>query len=268
MVDLDRLETDLYNEIMEMRAKEKKRDEDRENTVKRLKFASVVGIYIIVSVLVLSLLFMFLRHQFPEYFTKGNDITKELEKTKKKETDNNITISNVSPVTQNVVINIYNNGVLSHVPINKYKDGNQTVVNIGKPVKKKKTIEELKKEILNDKSLTEEEKKKKILELFGTRNINYSGKFAENKKKSRICNNSVVDSVNSANIALKAYDREDLNALTTAITATEKKNTYSNQVCKNIMSNEQLNESINTGNQHLKLLRQYEKILKSKSSNN
>jgi hypothetical protein len=264
MVDLNRLETDLYNEIMEMRAKEKKKDEDRENTVKTLKFASIIGTYIIVAILVFSLLFMFLKHQFPEYFNQKNTITKEVEEIKSTDKDHNITVSNVSPVAQNVVINIYNNGVLRHVPVNKYKDGNKTVIDIGKPVKKKKTIEELKEDILNDKSLTKEEKKKKLLELFGTKNINYSGKFSKNKKKSSICNKSVVDSVNSANIALKAYEREDLKALTTAITTTERKTKYSNQVCKNIMSDVQLTENINTGNKHLRLLRKYEKNLKSK----
>jgi len=263
MIDLDRLETDLYNDIMEMRAKEKKKDEGRENIVKALKFASIIGIYVIVGVFVFSLLFMFLRHQFPEYFNKESVITKEAEEIKNRDTDNNITVSNVSPVTQNLVINIYNNGVLSKVPINKYRDGNQTVIDIGKPVKKKKTIEELKKDINNDESLSEKEKKKKILQLFGTKNINYSGIYADNKKKSRICNNSIVDSVNLANIALKAYEREDLKALTVAITAAKKKTNYSNKVCKNIMNDAQLNESINTGNQHLKLLREYEKNLKA-----
>ena len=230
MVDLNRLETDLYNEIMEMRAKERKRVEDRENTLKTLKFVAIIGAYVIVSVFVLSLLFMFLRHQFPEYFTKGTVITKEVKKIKSKEVDHNITVSNVSPVTQNVVINVYNNGVLHNVPINKYRDGNQTVIDIGKPIKKKKTIEELKKDILNDESL---------------------------------CNHSVIDSVNQANIALKAYEREDLKAFTIAVATTEKKTEYSSKVCKNIMSNAQLNENINTGKQHLKLLRQYEKNLKS-----
>ena len=262
MVDLERLETDLYNEIMEMRAKEKKRDEDRENTVKTLKFAAIIGMYIIAAVLVLSLLFMFLRYQFPEYFNKVDFTTKELDMGTKKEADHNITLSNVSPVSQNVVINIYNNGVLNNVPVNKYKDGNKTVIDIGKPAKKKKTIEELKKEILNDKSLSEEEKKKKILELFSTKNINYSGKFADDKEKSRICNNSVVDSVNTANIALRAYEREDLNALRSAINATEKKIKYCNTVCKNVMSDTQLKESINTGKKHLKLLKEYEEMLK------
>jgi hypothetical protein len=251
---------------MEMRAKEKKREEDRDNTVKALKFSAIVGAYIVAAVLVLSLLFMFLRYQFPEYFGKADMMPKRQENGKSKEQESNITLSNASPVTQNVVINIYNNGVLQNVPVKKYKDGNRTIVDIGKPAGKKKTIEALKKEILNDATLSEEEKRKKILELFSTKGIRYAGKYAGDKQKSRICNDSVVESVESANRALKAYKKEDLKALRTAILATEEKNRYSNKVCRNVMSDTQLNENAITGDNHLKLLKVYEKILRSKYS--
>lgn len=261
MIDLDRLETDLYNEIMEMRAKEKKRDEDRENTIKTLKFVSVIGMYIIAAVLVLAFLLMFLRHQFPEYFSKTNFSTDE--NPKSQATDKNLSIGNVRPVSQNVVINIYNNGVLKSLPIAKYKDGNHTVVDIGKPTDKKKTIEEMKKEILDDKSLTEEEKKKKILDLFSTRSIRYAGKFADDRKKSKVCSNAVIDSVNSENIALKAYERGDLKALSKAIVIAAKNDKYSGVACKNVMSNEQLKANIDAGEEHLELLRSYELKLKA-----
>ena len=263
MVDLERLETDLYNEIMEMRAKEKKREEDRENTVKTLKFAAVIGMYVVAAILVSSFLFIFLRYQFPEYFDHTGFSSGKA--VKNKEADHNITVSNVSPVAQNVVINIYNNGVLSHVPVKRYKEGNKTVIDIGKPEKKKKTIEALKKEILEDKNLTEKEKKKKILELFGTKYIKYSGPLAGNEEKSRACNNSVVDSVNADNIALRAYGREDLGALSRAIEVATKKSQYSSKVCKNVMSEEQLEENIATSKQHLILLRSYERLLREKS---
>jgi len=261
MIDLNRLETDLYNEIMEMRAKEKKREEDRENTLKALKFAAVVGTYIVTVILVLSLLFVFLKHQFPEYFNKAEVMRKEQLKSKKKQQDSNITLSNTSPATQNVVINIYSNGVFQNVPVKKYREGNKTIVDIAKPIEKEKTVEELKKEILNDASLTEEEKRKKILELFTTKSVRYTGKYAKNKRKSKICNKSVVAGVKSANRALKAYEKKDLKALGTAIVDTEKKNTYSNKVCKNVMGVKQLDENKNTGDRHLKLLRLYEKGL-------
>ena len=240
MNHMDRLETDIYNDIMNMRAQERKKKEDRENTLQSFKFAAIITAYIVAGILVLLLLFSYLRYKFPEYF----GISESLQVKDIKEGTQSTSKINNTPVSQkNVVyVNIYTNGKLSGKSVNKYtKDGN-TIIDIDKP--KEQTIDEKRQAILDDNTLSEEEKKKKLLALFKASDTTYEGKYAKDKDRSRACSQSVVNSIAQENRVIVALNN---NSSIQAKVEYEKLDTFKDNFvlkCTDVMSKEQLRDNL------------------------
>ncbi len=237
---MDRLETDIYNDIMNMRAQERKKKEDRENTLQWFKFASIITGYIVGGILVLSLLFSYLRYKFPEYFAMPESVQT---KDTKEDIDNSPKINNGSTSQENVVyVNIYTNEKISGTSVNKYTKDGDTIIDIGNS--KAQTIDEKRKAILNDNTLTEEEKKKKLLALFKASDTTYEGKYAKDKDRSRTCSQSVVDSIAQENRVVMSLNS---NSIAQAKEAYSKLDKFKNNfvlMCTDVMSKEQLNDNL------------------------
>ncbi len=240
MNHMDRLETDIYNDIMNMRAQERKKKEDRENTLQWFKFASIITGYIAGGILVLSLLFSYLKYKFPEYFAmpesvQTRDTKEDIAKSPK--------INNGSPSQENVVyVNIYTNEKISGTSVNKYTKGGDTIIDIGNS--KEQMIDEKRKAILSDKTLTEEEKKKKLLALFKAGDTTYEGKYAKDKDRSRTCSQSVVDSIAQENRVVMSLNS---NSIAQAKEAYLKLDRFKNNFvikCTDVMSKKQLADNL------------------------
>ncbi len=240
MNHMDRLETDIYNDIMNMRAQERKKKEDRENTLQWFKFAAIITGYIIGAILVLSLLFSYLRYRFPEYFSKPEIVQA---KNIKKAIDDNPKLNDGSTSQKNVVyVNIYSSGKFSDASVDKYtKDGN-TIIDIDNS--KKETIEEKRQAILDDDSLTEEEKKKKLLALFKVSDTVYKGKYAKNKKRSRACSQNVVDSIAQENRVIESLNNNNIAVAKVEYSKLDEFKNNFVSMCTDVMSEEQLNDNL------------------------
>jgi len=240
MNHMDRLETDIYNDIMNMRAQERKKKEDRENTLQWFKFASIITGYVVGGILVLSLLFSYLRYKFPEYF----GISEVVQAKDIKEVPGSFPKINNRPTSQeNVVyVNIYTNGKLSDTSVNKHTKEGDTIIDIGNS--KEPTIDEKRQAILNDNTLTEEEKKKKLLTLFKASDTTYEGKYAKDTDRARTCSQSVVDSIAQENRVIMSLNN---NSIAQAKVESSKLDKFKNNfvlMCTDVMSEEQLKVSL------------------------